>query len=60
MSLYNLEIPASVSDPKEISKLLKINVDFLKKEISHHIDIELKRFAIELSAIKNDFANREI
>lgn len=49
----NMEIPEDVIDPKELSKLLKVNLEFFKKEISDHINQELKRFAIECNSIRN-------
>ena len=54
MNEFDISIPDAVTDPRELSKLLKINVDFLKKEITDHIDAELRRFAIEVASIKNE------
>lgn len=51
---YSVKIPDPVIEPKELSKLLKINIDILKEDITNHINDELKRFANEINLIKNE------
>lgn len=48
----DITIPDHVKDPKELSKLLKLSVDYFKKEVSDHVTKELIRFASEMASIK--------
>ena len=45
-------IPSYTLSAEEVSKQLRINCDCIKKEITDHIDSELRRFYVELTAIK--------
>ena len=41
-------VPSEPIDYKQVSKLMRQNVDILKREISVHIDLELERFKDEI------------
>ena len=45
-------IPDCESSPHEISKMMRINLDILKEELTLHIDLELARFRHELDKLK--------
>ncbi len=40
----NKHIPSVTLDYTEIAKAMKINIDILKKDLSDHVDSEIKRF----------------
>ena len=42
------------ASPEDIAKQMRINADILMKEITDHIDVELKRFARTIDSIKNE------
>jgi len=45
-------IPEYIPTFKEISTQMRINIDFLKKEISDHCDSEIQRFKNQIEALK--------
>jgi len=49
--IYEEKIPEYTPTFEEISILMRINADFLKKEISDHCDLEIKRFKNEIRNI---------
>ncbi len=46
--MYITQIPEYTPTSEEIAKQMRINADIIKKEISDHVDQELKRFKEEL------------
>ncbi len=39
-----IPIPSADIDYREVARLMRINIDILKKEITEHVDMELRRF----------------
>ena len=52
--LYEKTIPEYMPTFQEISTQMRINVDFLKKEISDHCDSEIQRFKNEINNLGQD------
>lgn len=53
MEKFDKKIPDYIPEFSEFSKQLKINCEFIKKEITDHINDEIKRFHDEINKIKN-------
>ena len=45
----NSKIPTAELNYSEISKMMRINVDILMKELTDHCDKEIKRFKEEIN-----------
>ena len=39
-----IDIPSANVDYREVARMMRINIDCLKKEITEHVDNELERF----------------
>jgi hypothetical protein len=39
-----IRIPTEEVDYREVARIMRINIDLLKKELTDHVDSELRRF----------------
>lgn len=49
MKFEKIGIPCVDVDYREVARLMRINIDLLKKEITEHVDMELRRFHDEMN-----------
>jgi len=45
---YDKKTPAHIVDQGQVAKIMRINVDILKAEITEHVDKEIKRLNNEI------------
>lgn len=41
---FKIDIPSSDIDYREVARLMRLNVEILKKELSDHVSMEIDRF----------------
>lgn len=44
MEAERIKIPSSDIDYRDVARLMRINIEILKKEITEHVNQELERF----------------
>ena len=41
---FKIDIPSADIDYREVARLMRINIDIFKKELSDHVSMEIDRF----------------
>ncbi len=53
MNFEKMPIPVKDVDYREVARVMRVNIDILKQEITEHVNMEIERFHNSISDIED-------